>query len=42
MMDQGEDSCMLDKMGLATTLGGYLMCGLLIFLMFYLADPAYN
>jgi hypothetical protein len=42
MLDQEDHGDLPDKMGLATTLGGYLMSGALIFLMFYLADQAYN
>ena len=42
MMDQENQADLPNKMDLAITLGGYLMCGLVIFLMFYLAEPAYN
>jgi hypothetical protein len=42
MMDQENQGDLPDKMGLGTTLGGYLICGFIIFLMFYLADQSYG
>ena len=42
MMNQEDQGDLPDVMGLATTLGGYGLCTLLIFLMFYLADQSYK
>lgn len=42
MMDQEDHGDLPDVMGRTTTLGGYLMCGFLICLMFYLADQSYG
>tara|TARA_R110002096_G_scaffold138249_3_gene291811 strand:+ start:1908 stop:2033 length:126 start_codon:yes stop_codon:yes gene_type:complete len=41
-MHDNDQSDFPDKMGLLTTLGGYGMCAVLIFLMFYLADQSYS
>lgn len=42
MMDQEDQGDLPDRMGLMTTLGGYGMCVIIIFLMFYLADQSYG
>ena len=42
MMDTENQGDLPDKMNIWTTLGGYGLCALVIFLMFYLAEPAYN
>ena len=40
MMQEDPNDKMPDKMSIWTTLGGYTIGGIIIFLMFYLALPA--
>ena len=40
MMQEDPNDPMPDKMGIWTTLGGYAIGAVIVFLMFYLALPA--
>ena len=40
MLQEDPNDKMPDKMGIWTTIGGYAIGGLIVFLMFYLALPS--